>query len=162
VLGVAGMIGIVLAIHGYGRGAVPGTAGTGTLRPSAPVTTASGDRARPTSQAGGAPKARPQKLGPLLSSTPYAPYAFEIYPTSPSGQAQLAMTGFKVQITRGQSTITVRVSTTGSPGGQSSTYAASDRVYFIETSLGDDSGDVDYNVGDDGLVITNSAGRIVE
>jgi hypothetical protein len=35
------------------------------------------------------------------------------------------------------------------------------RVYVVEASLGDDSGNADYNLGDDGLVVTNAQGRIV-
>jgi hypothetical protein len=31
----------------------------------------------------------------------------------------------------------------------------------IEASLGDDSGTSDYNLGDDGIVITDARGRIV-
>jgi hypothetical protein len=35
-------------------------------------------------------------------------------------------------------------------------------VYFVEATFGDDSGDADYNYGDDGLVVTTSTGRIVQ
>jgi hypothetical protein len=34
-------------------------------------------------------------------------------------------------------------------------------VYVIESNLGDDSGDVDYNLGDDALVVTNLRGQVV-
>jgi hypothetical protein len=33
-------------------------------------------------------------------------------------------------------------------------------VYVVEVSLGDDSGGTDYNLGDDGLVVTNAQGRL--
>jgi hypothetical protein len=32
----------------------------------------------------------------------------------------------------------------------------------IEAAMGDDSGTSDYNLGDDGLVITDSRGRILQ
>jgi hypothetical protein len=32
----------------------------------------------------------------------------------------------------------------------------------IEASLGDDSGGSDYNLGDDGLVVTDATGRVVQ
>jgi hypothetical protein len=35
------------------------------------------------------------------------------------------------------------------------------RVYVVEASFGDDSGNSDYNLGDDGLVVTDAQGRIV-
>jgi hypothetical protein len=35
-------------------------------------------------------------------------------------------------------------------------------VYFIEASLGDDSGNSEYNYGDDGVLVTNADGRIVQ
>jgi hypothetical protein len=35
-------------------------------------------------------------------------------------------------------------------------------VYVIEASMGDDSGNSDYSLGDDGLAVTDSQGRIVQ
>jgi hypothetical protein len=35
------------------------------------------------------------------------------------------------------------------------------RVYVIEASVGDDSGNFDYNLGDDGVVVTDGRGRII-
>jgi hypothetical protein len=35
------------------------------------------------------------------------------------------------------------------------------RVYVVEASLGDDSGNSDYSLGDDGLVVTDAQGRII-
>ncbi len=40
-------------------------------------------------------------------------------------------------------------------------YAGGAKVYVLETSLGDDSGYEDYNLGDDGLVVTTAQGQIV-
>jgi hypothetical protein len=34
-------------------------------------------------------------------------------------------------------------------------------VYVIEASMGDEAGSADYNLGDDGLVVTDAHGRIV-
>ncbi len=49
----------------------------------------------------------------------------------------------------------------GQPASAPRSYPAGSRVYVIEASLGDDSGTNDYNLGDDGLVVTDSHGRIV-
>jgi len=57
----------------------------------------------------------------------------------------------------------VSVSTAGgAQGAQTSTYPSTDKVYFIEASFGDDSGDSEYDSGDDGVVVTDSSGRIVQ
>jgi hypothetical protein len=59
--------------------------------------------------------------------------------------------------------MTVSVSATGSSQGtQTTTHPASDRVYFIEASFGDDSGNTEYNFGDDGVLVTDAQGRIVQ
>ncbi|MGD0321783.1 MAG: hypothetical protein ABSC00_09325 [Acidimicrobiales bacterium] len=55
------------------------------------------------------------------------------------------------------------VSAAGSTqGAQTSTYPVTDHVYFIEASFGDDSGNSEYNYGDDGVVVTDASGRIVQ
>jgi len=169
-LGAAGVLGVALAVHGYGKGVVvaSGTAGVvSASQPSATTATTTPSTTTPPSKAAGstttstsaAPRA--QKLGPALASTQYASYAYQVYPGSLSSQAQLALTGFTVHVTPGPTTITVKVSATGS-APQSSNYPLGDKVYFVETTLGDDSGVSDYNFGDDGILVTNAAGRIVE
>jgi hypothetical protein len=35
-------------------------------------------------------------------------------------------------------------------------------VYVVEASLGDEAGNSDYNLGDDGVVVTDPQGRIVQ
>ena len=171
VLGVTGVVGVILAVHGYGRGLVPAgpaasspppsTAASPTTgpRPAGTSATASSSRSPGSTTTASAPT---QKLGPLLSSTQYAPYAFEIYPGVLTAQARVATTGFHVNVSTGPTMITVHVSVGGSSGGQSSSYALGDRVYFVETSLGDDSGSSDYNLGDDGILVTDHDGRIVQ
>ena len=41
-------------------------------------------------------------------------------------------------------------------------YAHGAVVYVVEASLGDDSGNSDYSLGDDGLVVTDARGRILQ
>jgi hypothetical protein len=45
---------------------------------------------------------------------------------------------------------------------ENKTYPASDEIYFVEASLGDDSGNAEYNFGDDGVVATNASGHVVQ
>ncbi len=49
----------------------------------------------------------------------------------------------------------------GQPAAAPHLYVGGARVYVVEASLGDDSGNADYNLGDDGLVVTNAQGRIM-
>src|SRR5579875_3671611 len=176
VVGLAAVVGIGLAVHGYSHGLSLGRPGgllgapaptTATSRPtpttSKPTTAASHPRSSGRASTGPQPTAAQQKLGPLLSSTPYAQFAYQVYPGPRSAQAQLALAGFNVVVKRSGGHIVLSVSASGSSGPpQVSTYPAGDRVYFIEASFGDDSGHAEYNFGDDGLLVTNSQGRIVQ
>lgn len=189
-LGAAGVLGLVLAVHGYGNGAVVagGTLGTGSVvtgsagggtATSSPTTTkpssgggstsgggttttdpSSGSTTTTTKPSSGGTK---QKLGPPLASAQYANYAYQVYPGPLSSQAKTATTGFTVKVTPSSGTIHVSVSAVGtSSAPQTSSYPTGDKVYFVETTLGDDSSDTDYNFGDDGVVVTNAKGRIVK
>ena len=164
-VGAAGLAGLALAIHGSGHGltAAPrsslakpsGSASGGTAK--APTHHPTSTTSQPSSGAAH------QKLGPPLSSTQYASYAYRLYPGQPDAQATAATAGFHIEVTPGPSTIKVTVSGAGvKNGSQTLTYPASDRVYFIEASFGDDSSNAEYNFGDDGIVVTDATGRIVE
>ena len=170
-LTVTGLVGIGLAIHGYGRGATAGPGGIGALtasrpthshspaRPSAARHAPAGATTTATTQAA----APAQKLGPLLSSTSYAPYSFRVYPGPESLQTRQATAGFRLQVTPQSGSFRLRVAAAGSgQGAQTSSFPSGDRVYFIEASLGDDSGDLDYNFGDDGVVVTDASGHVVQ
>jgi hypothetical protein len=181
-LATAGLAGVGLAVHGYGHGAVI-AAGPGALGSAAPAAR-SHARASTTSQSTTSPPSnasRPaktshasnassssstapsHKLGPLLSSTPYAPYAVRIYPGPESSQARQATAGFTIQVTPHASQIKLSVAVSGSgQAAQTSTFPTADRVYFVEATLGDESGSADYNFGDDGVVVTNARGYIVQ
>lgn len=171
VLAVAGLVGVGLAIHGYGHGAVlVGTRGalapvhgshagssSHAHNPSAPTaqqTSSTPQRTSTTAQ---------RKLGPLLSSTAYAPYAFRVYPGPEGPRTRQATAGFIIHVRPAGGAIDVSVSASGSgQQARTSTFPASDRVYFIEATLGDDSGNAEYNFGDDGLIVTDAQGHVVQ
>jgi len=102
-----------------------------------------------------------QSTGPLLSETRYGAYAYQVYPTTASVETDRALTGFRLTFRRVDSA-TVQV-TADLPDGttQSATFASSDRLYFIETRMGDDGFEGETNLGDDGFVITDADGHIV-
>jgi hypothetical protein len=97
-----------------------------------------------------------------LSSQSYAPYAFQIWPGKLTPAAQTAETGLVVTVRRTGNGLVVSAAANGQPASAPQSYPAGARVYVVEASLGDDSGASDYNLGDDGIVVTDAQGRIVQ
>lgn len=157
-----GIVGVLLGMHGWsGRqaGATPGTL-TGT-NPTHPA--AAARRSSPTGTPSPIPphQTRAAGKGPLLSSQSYASYAFQVWPGTPTAAARTAMTGLAISVRRAGAGVTVAAGVRGQPQPAPHTYPHGARVYVIEASLGDEAGNADYNLGDDGLVVTDASGRIV-
>ncbi len=125
----------------------PATAGPATTNPAT---------ARPSASAG------PAKPGPKLSSEPYASFAFQVWPGTLTNAAHLAMTGLSVTVRKQGNGLLVTAGVIGQPASPPHLYASGARVYVVEASLGDDSGSADYNLGDDGLVVTDAQQRILQ
>jgi hypothetical protein len=53
------------------------------------------------------------------------------------------------------------IATVNGQQGSPHYYPLGEHVYVVEATMGDDSGNSDYNLGDDGLVVTDAQGRIV-
>lgn len=164
---ITAVAGGVLALHGWSArhsGLTPGAlagASPGSSAPASPVPSAGSSRsAGPGSTPGSAaPAASP---GPLLSSQSFASYSYQVWPGTPSAAAQTAMTGLSISVRRQHSGISVAAGVNGQPPAAPQVYPAGTRVYVVEATLGDDSGNSDYNLGDDGLVVTDAKGRIVQ
>lgn len=71
------------------------------------------------------------------------------------------MTGLAVSVRRTGSGLSVSAGVSGQQG-TTRAYPGGARVYVIEASMGDEAGNSDYNLGDDGVVITDAHGRIVQ
>jgi hypothetical protein len=166
-LAVTALTGVVLAVHGWsGRhSGLP----AGALAGSSPSQAASTRPARPDRTAGpstpaagsSSPAATPGGPGPLLSAQSYAQYSFRVWPGTPGAAGQAALTGLTVKVLRHGSGITVTAGVVGQPANAPRFYAHGAVVYVVEASLGDDSGNSDYSLGDDGLVVTDALGRIL-
>jgi hypothetical protein len=172
-LAVTAVTGVVLALHGWsGRhsGLAPGALATGGGAPSASASPAR--PAGPTSSAGppssAAPAPSPSRTspgarpGPLLSSQPFAAYSYLVWPGTPSATARAALTGLSVSVRRNGAGISVTAGVNGQPATAPRFYPRGARVYVVEGSMGDDSGNSDYNLGDDGLVVTDVQQRILQ
>jgi hypothetical protein len=173
VLAAAGIAGIVLAVNGWSARHVGLTAASGGLyassAPSSAAASPAPSAAPATATASPAPSASAShgaspsaSTGPLLSSEPFASYAFLVWPGSPSAAAQQAETGLKITVSRLKDGISVTAGVNGQSAPAAHTYLNGAKVYVVESSLGDDSGGSDYNLGDDGLVVTNAQGRVVQ
>ena len=123
-----------------------------------PAPTSRSHSAGPTSGAGGSASSP----GPLLSSEPYAQYAFQVWPGTPTAAAKAALTGLSVTVRSQAGGLLVTAGVNGQPAGAPHVYRGGVRVYVVEATMGDDSGASDYNLGDDGLVVTDAQGRIVQ
>jgi hypothetical protein len=168
VLAVTGVAGLVLAIHGWsGRGAsaapslAGGRLGTASAAPSQ-ATSPAGAPAPSAANSPGATGSSSPTPGPLLSSEPFASVAYQIWPGPVSSTAHQALTGLSISVHNRGSGLAVTAAARGQGAAATHLYRGGMRVYVVEASLGDDSGNSDYSLGDDGLVVTDAQGRIIQ
>jgi hypothetical protein len=169
---LTGLVGVALGVHGWSArhaGSVPASlASPGSGRPAAqtPAPAPHGPSAGPAASSSAGPtasrSATPSRSpGPLLKSMPYAAYAYQIYPGALSAQARQALAGLTVKIHKQGTQISMTAAVNGGQASKPSLFPATDHVYIVESALGDDATNTDYNLGDDGLVVTDAQGRIV-
>jgi hypothetical protein len=97
-----------------------------------------------------------------LSASPYGAYAVAVYPR-PAPQAGPALDGFALQVVPAAGGLRqVEISVPGAGVVYRQKIDVGDRVYFVEGSMGDDAPGTDVNGGDDGVVITNAQGYILQ
>lgn len=97
----------------------------------------------------------------LFSNQPYAPYSYLIYPGTPSSPAQAALSGFSIsttQLQNGSAMITLALVSIG--GNQTVILKPGFKLYFVETSFGDDSFGGESSLGDDGYVTVDPNGYV--
>jgi hypothetical protein len=88
--------------------------------------------------------------------------AFQIWPGPVSSTASQALTGLAISVHQRAGALAVTASARGQGPAASHVYRGGVRVYVVEVALGDDSGNLDYSLGDDGLVVTDAQGRIIQ
>ena len=173
-LAASGMVGIVLAVHGWSvrndrlpptlagaQASRSASAGAGSASPAAPTQSQPPSGQAPASSAAAPSATASPAASSKLSSQPYAQYAYQVWPGPISQAARAAATGLVIVVHRHGSGIVVTAGVAGQPKAAPTFYPAGAKVYVIEAALGDDSGNTDFNLGDDALVVTDSAGRIV-
>jgi hypothetical protein len=172
-LAVTGVAGIVLAVHGWsgrhhGTGPGLGPAAGGPVASASTPATGSPTQGSPTQgpttqgpSASAAPTPAPTP-GPKLSAQSYASYSFRVWPAPENAAAKSAATGLAITVRRHGAGIMVTAAVAGQPPTPAKLYPTGTAVYVIEATMGDDSGNTDYNLGDDGLIVTDAQGRILQ
>ena len=164
-LAVAGLAGVLLAVHGWStRGSSTALGSIGASVHGSAQSSVRPSHSSPSATAAPAPSSGTSSgtTGPLLSSQSFASYSFQVWPGKPSQAARTALTGLSVTVHRQGTGISVVAGVIGQAAGAPHYYPTGARVYVIEASLGDESGNTDYNLGDDGIIVTDAHGRIVQ
>jgi hypothetical protein len=147
VLSIAGVAGLLFGVVGWKQAGIDTAAATaapaGTSSPSAAATV-------PASAAAAA--------GPLLSSMPYAPFAYLVWPGPVSANGKLAMSRWKLTVTRQAGGITVQAAEDGqSMTSVSHFYPGGAKVYILDSDLGANA----PGTTNEGLEVTNTQGQVL-
>jgi len=101
-------------------------------------------------------------MRPLLSQTWYSHFAYQLYPGSPSADAERALTGFHLTI-RPASAATVEMTLYNlrDDSTQHAVYDSSYRLYFVDSEGDDDGVGGETDDSDDIFILTDAAGHIL-
>ncbi len=98
----------------------------------------------------------------LFKDSPYVSYAYLVSTDNIDSSTKQALSGFKLEkqsIAGGGQTITLKALDAGY-ADQSYTLKPGDKLYFIETSLGDDPYNHELSLSDDTAIVVNAQGYI--
>jgi hypothetical protein len=156
VLSIAGIVGLLFGVVGWKQRGIdtvtapPVAATSSPAAASSPSATAATAAAVPASAAAAA--------GPLLSSMPYASFAYLVWPGRVSADGKLAMSRWKLTVTRQAGGITVQAAEDGqSMASVSRFYPGGAKVYILDSDLGADAA----GNTNEGLEVTNTQGQVL-
>ena len=145
VLSIAGAAGLLFGVVGWKQAGIDTAAAA-----QAPVGTSSPSAAATVPAAAAA--------GPLLSSMPYAPFAYLVWPGPVSADGKLAMSRWKLTVTRQAGGIAVQAAEDGqSMASVSHFYPGGAKVYILDSDLSASS----PGATDEGLEVTNAQGQVL-
>jgi hypothetical protein len=151
VLSIAGIAGLLFGVVGWKQRGIDTVAAPPAAASSspAPATASSSPGTTPATAAG---------AGPLLSSMPYASFAYLVWPGPVSADGKLAMSRWKLTVTRQAGGITVQAAEDGqSMASVSHFYAGGAKVYILDSNL---SANAPGNTNE-GLEVTNTQGQVL-
>ena len=156
VLSIAGIAGLLFGVVGWKQHGIytvtapPVAATSSPAAASSPSATATATATVPASAAAAA--------GPLLSSMPYASFAYLVWPGPVSAHGKLAMSRWKLTVTRQAGGITVQAAEDGqSMASVSRFYPGGAKVYILDSDLGADAA----GNTNEGLEVTNTQGQVL-
>ncbi len=173
-VGAAGLVAVVVGMSAVLHAA--GSSGSGL--PGGAVT------AQPGSPSGsGAPNATPARPAPgptsataqsksatgLVASTTkfsdwrWAAKSYQVYPGALSADAEKALAGFQLSVQdQGDSVLLLLKATSSRYRDHQQVIAKTDTAYFVETSMRDDPAGRENELDDDGLIVVNPDGYIMQ
>ncbi len=159
VLSVAGIAGLLFGIGGWKqRGIDLVAAPPAPASSSSAPATASSSPAATSAPSAAATVPVSAGAGPLLSSMPYASFAYLVWPGPVSADGKAALSRWKLTITRQSGGITVQAAEDGqSMASVSHFYPGGAKVYILDSDLGADA----PGNTNEGLVVTNAQGQVL-
>ncbi len=98
-----------------------------------------------------------------FDDSPYKRYAFQLYPGEISSQTKRALSGFELSVQDEGGKVRVTLKALSSQYRDAQTVIdKGDTAYFIETSMGDDPSGLEQDLGDDGIIVVNPQGYILQ
>jgi hypothetical protein len=154
VLSIAGIAGLLFGVVGWKQGGIYTVTAPPVAATSSPAAASS-----PSATATAAvPASAAAAAGPLLSSMPYASFAYLVWPGPVSADGKLAMSRWKLTVTRQAGGITVQAAEDGqSMASVSRFYPGGAKVYILDSDL---SADAAGNTNE-GLEVTNTQGQVL-
>ena len=153
VLSIAGIAGLLFGVVGWKQRGIDTVTAPPVAATSSPAAASS-----PSATAAAVPASAAAAAGPLLSSMPYASFAYLVWPGPVSAHGKLAMSRWKLTVTRQAGGITVQAAEDGqSMASVSRFYPGGAKVYILDSDLGADAA----GNTNEGLEVTNTQGQVL-
>jgi hypothetical protein len=119
-------------------------------------------QAQPSAAAPTTPSA-PATTGTLFASWRYRQYAFQVYPGPINSDAQKALSGFDLSVQDQGSTVLLTFKALSSRYQDATiTVDKANTAYFVETSMRDDPNNQENELNDDGVVMVDPQGHLLQ
>jgi hypothetical protein len=164
VIVVAAALALAVVLRASGSSS-PALAGQSAVSPPSSAASPSPAQASPA-PSGATPTPAPSAGTPSsirFDDWAYKQYAFQIYPGEISPQTERALAGFQLSVQDQGDKVSVTLKALSSRYKDAEVVIdKADTAYFIETSMGDDPSNVENNLGDDGIIVVNPQGYILQ
>jgi hypothetical protein len=158
VLSIAGIAGLLFGVVGWKQRGIYTVTAPPVAATSSPAAASSPSATAPATTTATVPASAAAAAGPLLSSMPYASFAYLVWPGPVSADGKLAMSRWKLTVTRQAGGITVQAAEDGqSMASVSRFYPGGAKVYILDSDLGADAA----GNTNEGLEVTNTQGQVL-